>query len=407
MNAKVSNKTQIYFLLLIVFFSVVGTSMPYAIFAPLFINDHSLFSFSSRELLNIGLGFTLAAYPFGQFIGAPTIGKLSDRYGRKKVLANTLIFAAVGYFLSFIAILKGSILLLIVTRFLTGIFEANYAVAQAYIVDITTNKQKDLGILSATISLGYVLGPLSGALLCNSNIVSWFDYGTPFIFASFVSIVLILLVKYKLTETVSKVSHEKLNLLDEFRIIKNLSKVANDHTIRHLLLSSTFLSLSIMTYYEFYPVILANNWNMDSLSIAILTAVYSVSLCLGVIYIPSFLNKRFPTEKSLYAVFSIMIFGYILLMSNNLYFVILQFIILGLAYGTSNNLQLVMLSDATPSDKQGEILGFRTSLAMLGNALICIFGGFIIIFSVNLTAVISIIFILLSILGIFFLRKRV
>lgn len=407
MNNKLSNKIQIYFLLLIIFFSVVGTSMPYAIFAPLFINDDSLFSFSSKDILNIGLGFTLAAYPLGQFIGAPIIGKFSDRYGRKKVLTNTLIFAAIGYFLSFIAILKGSILLLVISRFLTGIFEANYAVAQAYIVDITTNKQKDLGILSATVSLGYVLGPILGAIFCNSNIVSWFDYETPFIFASFISVALVVLVKYKLTETVSEISHEKFNLLGEFRIFKNLSKVANNFTIRHLLLSSTFLSLSIMTYYEFYPIILASNWNMDALPIAILTAVYSISLCLGVIYVPSFLNKRFATKKSLYVVFFIMILGYMLLISSNLYLVILQFVILGVAYGTANNLQLVMLSDATPNNKQGEILGFRTSLAMLGNALICIFGGFIIIFSVNLTAVISIIFILLSILGIFFLRKKV
>ncbi|WP_150467381.1 MFS transporter [Francisella sp. SYW-9] len=403
-----SNKTnnQIYFLLFIIFFSVVGTSMPYAIFAPYFINNHSLFSHSSQEILNIGLGFTLAAYPLGQFIGAPIIGRLSDRYGRKKILINTLIFSAIGYFLSFIAISIGSVLLLIITRLITGAFEANYVVAQAFIVDITENKQKDLGKLSATASLAYVLGPIIGALLCNHNIIYWFNYATPFLFASLVSIILMVLVKYRLTENIPKITFEKINLLDEFRVIRNLSKVVDDNSIKVLLFSCTFLSLSILTYYEFYPVILANNWNMKSMTIAILTAVYSISLSISVLYLPSFLNKRFSLKKSLYLMFSIMIIGYFLLISNNLYLVVLQFVLLGLAFGTANNLQLVMLSNIAPDNKQGEILGLRTSLSMLGNALVCVFGGFVIIFSINFTALISVIFILLTIIGITFLNKE-
>ncbi|MED7788553.1 MFS transporter [Francisella sp. 19X1-34] len=406
MSNKINNNNQIYFLLFIIFFSVVGTSMPYAIFAPLFINDHNLFTYSSQEMLNIGLGFTLAAYPLGQFIGAPIIGRFSDRYGRKQVLIKTLIFSAIGYFLSFIAIANANVILLILTRFITGAFEANYVVAQAFIVDITENKQKDLGKLSATASLAYVLGPIIGALLCNDHIVYWFNYATPFIFAAFVSIILMLLVKFKLSENTQKITSKKISLLQEFRIINNMSKVVNDNSIKILLFTSTFLSLSILTYYEFYPVILANNWKMNAMTIAILTAVYSISLSISVLYLPSFLSKRFSLKKSLYLMLSIMIIGYFLLISNNLYLVILQFALLGLAFGTANNLQLVMLSDIAPDDKQGEILGLRASLSMLGNAIVCVFGGFIIIFSVDFTALISVFFILLTIIGIIFLTEK-
>ncbi|ASG68280.1 hypothetical protein CDV26_07620 [Francisella halioticida] len=101
-----------------------------------------------------------------------------------------------------------------------------------------------------------------------------------------------------------------------------------------------------------------------------------------------------------------MIIGYLLLLSSNLYLVIFQFIILGLIFGTANNLQLVMLSDSTSNNKQGEILGFRTSLAMLGNSIICVLSGFIIIFSINITILISIIFILLSFVGIVSLKQN-
>ncbi len=110
----------------------MGTAMPYAIFAPLFINDGGIFSqtVNSSVTLNFTLGVTLAAYPLGQFIGAPIIGRLSDIKGRKKILVSTLFYAATGYFLSAIAIYNDNIYILIVSRFITGLFEANFAVAK-------------------------------------------------------------------------------------------------------------------------------------------------------------------------------------------------------------------------------------------------------------------------------------
>ena len=62
-----SNKSQIQTLFLIIFFIVMGTAMPYVIFAPLFINNGGVFSqtVSSTVALNFTLGITLAAYPFG------------------------------------------------------------------------------------------------------------------------------------------------------------------------------------------------------------------------------------------------------------------------------------------------------------------------------------------------------
>lgn len=402
------NQSQIYSLLLIIFFSVVGTAMPYAILAPLFINDGQIFSLSihTKTFLNIGLGLTLAAYPFGQFLGAPIIGRLSDRYGRKPILIYTLLLASVGYFFSAIALHFGNLYLLIITRFFTGILEANFAVAQAFIIDITENKQKDLGKLSSIVSMGYVLGPIIGAIFCNPNIVIWFNYSTPFIFAGLVSLILVALIQFQLKEKRVNKINEEFKLLSELNSFKHLTKLAQNFSVKWLLMSSGFLALSIMTYYEFYPIILASNWSMTPTDIAIVTAVYSVSLSIGALYISSILNKKKRTETNLCLILLIMIFGYILLISNSIYLVYIQFIILGIAYGTANNLQLVMLSNSVSQNQQGEVLGFRTSFSMLGNAIICILGGFIIIFSVNSIIMFSCCFALLSIISILILKRK-
>src|SRR5437899_299513 len=93
---KNSAKRQLTTILFIVFFGFLGISMPYLIFPALFLNpDYTIltqdWSPSSNALL---LGVTLAAYPLGQFIGAPILGALSDDYGRKRLLSGSLLIAA-------------------------------------------------------------------------------------------------------------------------------------------------------------------------------------------------------------------------------------------------------------------------------------------------------------------------
>ncbi|AXA33808.1 MFS transporter [Francisella adeliensis] len=404
-----NNKYQIPTLLFIIFFSVMGTAMPYTIFAPMFINHGDLFSASidSNIALNLALGITLAAYPLGQFLGAPIIGRFSDIFGRKKILLYTLFCAGFGYILSALAIYSGNIYYLVISRFITGVLEANFAVAQAFIIDITKDKQKDLGKLSAVISMAYVIGPIIGAILCNSSIVSWFNYATPFLFTSIGSFVLVVMVSKLLYENHNNLDKEKIqiNFYEQINIFKNLSNIIKNTSVKWILVSSSFLSLSIMTYYEFFPIILASSWKMSSIYIAYMTAIYSISLCIGALYLPSFLNKRYSKNVSILCILVIMIIGYFLLITDYITLVYLQFVILGLAYGAVNNLMMVMLSDEARPDQQGEVLGFRMSFAMLGSAIICLVGGLIISLSVKIVILLCCIFTLVSILAIVFLTN--
>ncbi len=73
----------------------------------------------------------LAAYPFGQFFGAPVLGSLSDDYGRKRTITFSLIVAAFCYLVTGIAIHMRYLELLILSRFATGLMEGNIAVARA------------------------------------------------------------------------------------------------------------------------------------------------------------------------------------------------------------------------------------------------------------------------------------
>lgn len=109
------------------------------------------------------IGFLAASYSAMQFIFAPLLGRLSDRYGRRPVILISLLGSAVS---SFMIGFASSIILLFVARILNGISGASYSTAQAYVADITTkeNRARGMGLIGAAFGIGFIIGPALGGL---------------------------------------------------------------------------------------------------------------------------------------------------------------------------------------------------------------------------------------------------
>ena len=107
------------------------------------------------------LSFTFAIC---QFVFAPILGGLSDRYGRRPVLLVSMAVMALDYLVMAVA---GSIWLLFVGRVLGGITAATQSTAAAYMADISKpeDKAKNFGLVGAAFGIGFVLGPILGGLL--------------------------------------------------------------------------------------------------------------------------------------------------------------------------------------------------------------------------------------------------
>jgi DHA1 family tetracycline resistance protein-like MFS transporter len=105
------------------------------------------------------IGLLGAAYPVMQFIGAPILGRLSDRWGRKPVLIASQIGTLIGFLMLGFA---NSLLVLFVSRLIDGLSGANIATAQAMIADSTTEKTRTqgLGLIGAAFGLGFIIGPI-------------------------------------------------------------------------------------------------------------------------------------------------------------------------------------------------------------------------------------------------------
>lgn len=112
--------------------------------------------------------FFLGLYSFGQLIGAPIWGALSDRYGRRPVLLVTLLGnAAASWLLGF----ADTGLLLGLSRFVAGLAAGNISTAYAYATDITNDstRPRALGLLGSAFGLGFIVGPAIGGLLADSG----------------------------------------------------------------------------------------------------------------------------------------------------------------------------------------------------------------------------------------------
>lgn len=147
------------FILLTVLLDVMGLGLIIPVF-PLLITDLAHSATLGAQLVGV---FT-AVYALMQFVFAPVLGALSDRYGRRPVLLASLTGMGLDYLLLYFA---PNLWWLFVGRVIAGMTGASITVANAYLADVTPpeGRAKSFGMLGATFGVGFILGPALGGVL--------------------------------------------------------------------------------------------------------------------------------------------------------------------------------------------------------------------------------------------------
>ena len=114
-------------------------------------------------------GVVTFSFGLANFFGSPILGALSDQYGRRPVLLLGFSGLALSFFVTGLAT---ALWMLVAVRLVSGALQANAAVAQAYVADISApqDRAKRFGLLGAMFGMGFVLGPVMGGLLGDINL---------------------------------------------------------------------------------------------------------------------------------------------------------------------------------------------------------------------------------------------
>ena len=200
-------------LFLIVFTDLVG----FGLIIPLlpFYGEH--FHASPAEV-----GLLMATYSLAQFIAAPLWGRLSDRVGRRPVLAASLLGATLSYvWLAF----ADTLWMLFAARALGGFMAGNIATAFAYVADVTGpgDRAKGMGIVGAAFGLGFIFGPAIGGVLAGHD-PAHADYRTPALVAAGLSALAMTLTTTLLRESLPKSvrrAHSRLPRASRWQLLAN------------------------------------------------------------------------------------------------------------------------------------------------------------------------------------------
>lgn len=386
---------QLWVIMLIVFIGFVGTSIAYPIFPPLFLHPGAnsiIPSDWNDNFRSIFLGIALAAYPLGQFVGSPILGGCSDRYGRKKMLMLSLTGSVLGYFFTAISLQLNWLWFLLLSRFLTGLMEGNLAIVRAMATDLESiSKYKSIGRINGMASIGYIMGPLVGGFLSDNRFINWFSFAFPFYLAMFFSMTAAALAAFMLQEKTQITSNHELTIWKRFNLIARFKILfRTSYTLKYLLIISTIYTFSVDIFYEFGPVYLTGLWLMTPAGIAIYNAVLSFALAIGSGWLPHRLSLHFSINRviTIAMLITAIILGLMTIFSYKI-LIFLLFGLIGLSIATVNTNITIQVSNSADKTIQGEAMGAQQSLRMLGDTIICLAGGFLIVSSVILPIAIS------------------
>ena len=369
----IKGQASLWVLVMTVTLAVAGFSLPSPVLAPLMLDPAQgmLTPEASDWSRKVWLGVIMGLYPLFQLVGAPWLGKLSDRHGRKPVLTLCLVGVLVGYALMALGIAWRSLPLLLLSRVVEGFFNGDIAIVQAMAADMSTAKTKarSFAWINIGMNLGWVVGPMIGGY---AAVVSG-DYSLAAWLAVAMTLVNLLLVLWLLPNRPAVARSEQPPLA--------LSS-------RQLLLQPALLPYFVLTllsygavqlYFTYCHVWLVERLAWDPVQLAQAAVLVSVPMILG-----SWLGSRLARH---WRGSSLGVVGHLVMAAGMLMFVLpghwwglaLTFIPTGIGMSLGELATSVAVSNRSHAEQQGQAMGLYRGLAVGSEILAVVVGSLVLL----------------------------
>ncbi len=338
---------------------------------------------------NILYGFFAATYPFFQFFGAPILGTLADRFGRKKILQISLVGTFIGYVLFAGAINSKLIGLLFLARALPGFTGGNISIALAALADVSKpeEKAKNFGIVGMAFGLGFILGPTLGGILSSPSIVSWFSAATPLYFTALLTVLNMIYVYKQFPETFTPSEKREVSI---FTGINNLKKAIRMENMRVILLTIFFQAFGWSFFMQFNQVYLIHKFHFTNAQIGLLFGYIGIWIAITQGGITRQIAKRFiPSQVLRVALFGLAFAILAVLLPDKAWLLYLCNPFVAIFQGLAQPNQTSIVSSLASKDSQGEMLGIQQSMQSFAFTIPPIMAGFMLNFDVRLPMIVA------------------
>ena len=346
------------------------------------------------------VGLLTASYAAAQLIGAPLLGRLSDRYGRRPVLLISILGTAAGFLLlglaepvgtfvarllpaglvgeNMVAVTNAMILgVLFASRILDGLTGGTISVAQAYITDITDeeNRARGLGLIGAAFGLGFIIGPAVGGALSAGG-----RYAVPAFFAAGLALLNWIAVLLWLPESLTEETkaHLAKRLARSILSISELVGAMKRPRFGPLLQVRFFYGLAFAAFTGIFALYALYRLGLDSTETGYILAYLGLLVVLvqGVAIGP--LTKKFPENRLILVsvgILAVTLVGWALTPNVSVLLIVLA--PLAFASGVLNTVINSSITKSVYPEEVGGALGISASIESLTRVIGPVAGAFL------------------------------
>ncbi len=333
------------------------------------------------------VGVIISIFSLFQFIFAPILGRLSDKYGRRPILILTAFINSLSYFLIFFS---QSLFIILAARIIAGIGSANLSVATAYVADTSKSHErtKKMALIGSIFGLGFIIGPLIGGVASEKISTS-----APFLIPAILSLVNTVLMFFVLPES-NKIlqKHIKIELFS-LRVTREVLRPKN---MSFLLFLFFFANLALALIIGVFPLFSHERFGWNEAQNGYYFGLIGVGSFITQAFLIRFLLKRFDETQLIRL--SLLVFGIsILIVGFSHWGLLTLFIGPFTSFGfslTNVNVQS-LISLESKQDEQGIVLGVAQSFGSMARVIGPLIGGTIATLNLGAPYIVSGIFTIL------------
>lgn len=334
-------------------------------------------------------GLLVASYAAMQLIGAPLLGRLSDRYGRRPVLLASVFGTFLGFLLLGFADNIGSALagafdpqaanlfvlgILFLSRMVDGLTGGNLSVAQAYISDVTDaqNRSKGLGMIGAAFGLGFIIGPATGGLL------SQWGYAIPGIVAAALSFVNLMLIYFWLPESLTEEKRAEMPEKRPAVTINALFKALTRPFTGALLTTRFFFGLAFAIFQTIFSLYALQKFNLQARDTGFILTYVGILSVIVQGFLIGRLTKAYREDVLIFVSGILMIISLIgWALTPSIFWLLVVLTPTAISGGILNTLLSSTLTKAVQPQEIGGILGLGSAIESATRIFAPIIGGYL------------------------------